>query len=277
MMIIGSAQKNKGVISSLMATQLQRLWKGLATAIILSFIPFLLHPQFEDYLIPYETQLYLNLYYRYGVWIIFFGLVLYCLHDVYFYRANTRILTPYQQFPVSSLKQQVSWIFSVNCIFSLYFMWQILLFVLFYQICMLKEPDLAMVNGLYFSAFNAIYAKLYLPVTIGEGVLWMIRMFVYAFITVFFGRGIRMLRKHWIFSILFAFLLFCYVGIWFVPMQVLILLPSTILQHLNWIVYSLQFYYYFMYCCEVIMLLCSALFIFRAYRKEKGIKYGEIS
>ncbi len=48
-----------------------------------------------------------------------------------------------------------------------------------------KNPELEMANGLYFSIQNALYVKLYIPVNFLEGILWMIRMFVYAFLTVF--------------------------------------------------------------------------------------------
>ncbi len=277
MMNNGNVQKNKEVLSFLMATQLQRLWKGFAAAAILSIVPFLLHPQFTEYLLPYEIQLYLNPYYRYGVWLIFFGLAFFCLHDVYYWRANFRVLTPYQQIPVSSFKQYISWIFSVTCIFALYFLWQILLFIVFYQITMVKQPDLALTNGLYFSAQNALFAKLYIPVTLKEGILWMIRMFVYAFLTVFFGSGLHMIRKHRIFSILFLILLFSYIGIWFFPVKILYSMPPEMLQHFTWVSYSTQIYHIFMYCCEGVFLLCALLLIFREYRKEKEVQYEKIS
>ena len=74
MMKNGNAQKNKDIISILMMTQLQRLLKGLAVCAILTLVLFLLQPDFGENLMPYEVQLYLNPYYRYGVWIIFFWL-----------------------------------------------------------------------------------------------------------------------------------------------------------------------------------------------------------
>lgn len=277
MMINGNVQRNKDVLSSLMMTQLQRLSKGLVVGAFIAIVPFLLQPDFTGYLIPYEVQLYLNPYYRYGVWIIFFGLVIYCFYDVYFYTSYSRTLTLYQQIPVSPFKQYISWIFSVTCIFSLYFLWQIFLFIIFYQIAVLKNLDLEMANGLYFSVQNALYAKLYIPANFLEGILWMIRMFVYAFLTVFFGRRGKILRKHRILSILFVLLLFCYIGIRFFPVQILYSIPPEMLQHFTWIRYFTQIYYIFMYGCEGVFLLCALLLIFREYRRDKEVQYEKIS
>lgn len=139
---------------------------------------------------------------------------------------------------------------------------------------MLKQPDLALTNGLYFSAQNALFAKLYIPVTLKEGILWMIRMFVYAFLTVFFGSGLHMIRKHRIFSILFLILLFSYIGIWFFPVKILYFIPF---ENFTWMTYFSQICYIFMYGCEGVFLFCALLLIFREYRKEKGMQYEKIS
>ncbi len=277
MMKNGNAQKNKDIISILMMTQLQRLLKGLAVCAILTLVLFLLQPDFGENLMPYEVQLYLNPYYRYGVWIIFFGLVFYCMYDVYVYTSNSYKITPYQQIPVSIFKQHMSWVFSVTCIFALYFLWQILLFIIFYQMAVLKNPELEMANGLYFSIQNALYVKLYIPVNFLEGILWMIRMFVYAFLTVFFGRRGKMLRNHRILSILFVLLLICYIGIWLLPVQILYSIPPEMLQYFTWVRYSTQIYYIFMYGCEGVFLLCALLLIFREYQKDKEVQYEKIS
>lgn len=147
----GNAQKNKDIISILMMTQLQRLLKGLAVCAILTLVLFLLQPDFGENLMPYEVQLYLNPYYRYGVWIIFFGLVFYCMYDVYVYTSNSYKITPYQQIPVSIFKQHMSWVFSVTCIFALYFLWQILLFIIFLSNGRTKKSGIR--NGKWFVFF----------------------------------------------------------------------------------------------------------------------------
>ena len=117
----------------------------------LTLVLFLLQPDFGENLMPYEVQLYLNPYYRYGVWIIFFGLVFYCMYDVYVYTSNSYKITPYQQIPVSIFKQHMSWVFSVTCIFALYFLWQILLFIYFLSNGRTKKSGIR--NGKWFVFF----------------------------------------------------------------------------------------------------------------------------
>ena len=274
----GNAQKNKDIISILMMTQLQRLLKGLAVCAILTLVLFLLQPDFGENLMPYEVQLYLNPYYRYGVWIIFFGLVFYCMYDVYVYTSNSYKITPYQQIPVSIFKQHMSWVFSVTCIFALYFLWQILLFIIFYQMAVLKNPELEMANGLYFSIQNALYVKLYIPVNFLVRYLWMIRMFVYAFLTVFFGK-----KRENSFATIVYFLscLYFFLSVISVygllPVQILYSIPPEMLQYFTWVRYSTQIYYIFMYGCEGVFLLCALLLIFREYQKDKEVQYEKIS
>lgn len=198
-------------ISLLMTIHLKRQWKALAAAALLSLLPFVLHPDQGDTLVPYEIQMYQNSLYRYGVWVIFALLALYCLLDMLYWQGRSKKIQRYHLLPVSPLELHLSWLLSFVIIFAVYFLLQGCLFLLFYQLVMARQPQLVVENGLFFSVLNASYTRAYLPMSSADACLWIFRILSLSTLTAFFGAGLNCLRRHWVLGILFAVFGICFI------------------------------------------------------------------